>query len=89
MQILEFRERWESESESCSAASNPLQPHGNYAVHGILQARILEWVAYPSPVDLPDPGIEPESPALQVDSLPTELSGKPQRGMGCKVKFRT
>ena len=64
MQILEFRERWESESESCSAASNPLQPHGNYAVHGILQARILEWVAYPSPVDLPYPGIEPESPAL-------------------------
>ena len=31
----------------------------------------------PSPVDLPDPGIEPESPALQVDSLLTELSGKP------------
>ena len=30
----------------------------------------------PSPVDLPDPGIELVSPALQVDSLPTELSGK-------------
>ena len=29
-------------------------------------------------VDLPDPGIESGSPALQVDSLPTELSGKPQ-----------
>ena len=27
----------------------------------------------PSPGDLPDPGIEPESPALQADSLPTEL----------------
>ena len=39
--------------------------------------RILEWVAYPSPVDLPDPGIKPGSPALQADSLPTELSGKP------------
>ena len=34
------------------------------------QARILEWVASPSPGDLPDPGIEPVSPALQVDSLP-------------------
>ena len=34
------------------------------------QARILEWVAIPSPGDLPDPGIEPVSPALQVDSLP-------------------
>ena len=33
------------------------------SVHGILQARILEWVAsISSPGDLPDPGIEPESP---------------------------
>ena len=31
----------------------------------------------PSPADLPNPVIEPGSPALQVDSLPTELSGKP------------
>ena len=31
----------------------------------------------PSPVDLLDPGIEPGSPALQVDSLPVELPGKP------------
>ena len=31
----------------------------------------------PSPADLPDPGIEPGSPALHVDSLPAELSGKP------------
>ena len=31
---------------------------------------------FPSPVDLPDTGIKPGSPALQVDSLPTELSGK-------------
>ena len=39
--------------------------------------RILEWVAYPSPVDLPDPWMKLGSPALQVDSLPIELSGKP------------
>ena len=31
----------------------------------------------PSPGNLPDPGIPLGSPALQVDSLPTELSGKP------------
>jgi len=31
----------------------------------------------PSPEDLPNPGIEPRSPALQVDSLPGELLGKP------------
>ena len=36
-------------------------------VHGISQARILEWVAFPFPGDLPNPGIEPASlmaPAL-------------------------
>ena len=32
---------------------------------------------FPSPGDHPDPGIEPRSPALQADSLPTELRGKP------------
>ena len=31
----------------------------------------------PSPGDLPNPGIEPKSPELQADSLPTELQGKP------------
>jgi len=43
---------------------------------GILQARILEWVAMPFPGDLPNPGIEPRSPTLQADSLLTELPGK-------------
>ena len=47
------------------------------SVHGILQARILEWVAIPSSGDLPDPGIKPGSPALQADSLPSEPPGKP------------
>ena len=42
--------------------------------HGIFQARILEWVAisFPSPGDLPNPGIEPGSPASQADALPSE-----------------
>ena len=35
------------------------------SVHGVLQARILEWVPFTSPGDLSDPGIEPGSPALQ------------------------
>ena len=43
---------------------------------GILQARILEWVAMPSSRDLPNPGIELRSPALQADSLPSEPPGK-------------
>ena len=48
----------------------------NSSVHKIFQARILEWVAIPFP-DLPNPGIEPRSPALQ-DSLLSELPGKPK-----------
>ena len=37
------------------------------------------WIGlpFPSPGDLPDPGIEPTSPALQADSLPPEPPGKP------------
>ena len=47
------------------------------SVRGILQAGILEWVTSPPPGGLPDPGIEPTSPALQADSLPSEPPGKP------------
>ena len=49
------------------------------SVHGILQERILEWLPFPTPAELPDPGIEPASPmspALHADSLLTEPSGK-------------
>ena len=46
------------------------------SVHGILQARILEWLPFPPPGDLPNPGIEPQCPALQADSLPSEPPGK-------------
>ena len=54
-----------------------------YTVHEVLQARILEWVAFPSPGDLPNPGIKPGSPTLQSDSLPGEPQGKPKNtGVG-------
>ena len=52
----------------------------DYTVHGILQARILEWVAFPFSRDRPNPGIEPRSPALQADSLSPESPGKPRVG---------
>ena len=62
--------------------SNFLRPCGLYpgsSVHGILQARILEWVAMLSCRDLPDLEIKPMSPvppALQAD-FTTEPLGKP------------
>ena len=66
-------------TQSCPALCDPV----NYTVHGIFQARILEWGAFPetSPGDLPNPGIEPRSLALQVDSLPAEPPGKPKNAM--------
>ena len=66
----------------CLTRCNPI----NYTVHGILQARILEWVTFSLEDfqgNLPSPGIEPRSPTLQVDSLPAEPQGKPKNtGMG-------
>ena len=50
----------------------------HYTVHGILQARILEWVVFPFSRRSSNPGIEPRSPALQADSLPAEPQGKPK-----------
>ena len=52
------------------------------SVYGILQARILEWVAIPFSKDLPDPGTEPMSlmtPALAGGFFTVEPPGKPFR----------
>ena len=53
-----------------------LSPPGS-SVHGILQARILEWVAIPLSRWSSWPGIKPESPALKADSSLSAPSGKP------------
>ena len=49
---------------------------------GILQARYWSELSYPPPGDLPKPGIEPRSPAMQVGSLLFEPPGKPKLGLG-------
>ena len=43
---------------------------------GFSRQKYWSGLPFPSPGDLPDPGIEPRSPALQADSLLTELQGK-------------
>ena len=60
-------------AQSCLILCDPMDysPLGS-SVHGILQARILEWVAIFFSRNLPDPGIELGSPALQADSLSSE-----------------
>ena len=58
------------------------------SVHGIFQARVLEWVAISFSRDLPDPGIEPRSPALQADALLSEPPGKPgEEKNRCNQRF--
>ena len=53
------------------------------SVHGILQARILEWVAISSPGDLPNPGIEPRSLTFQADAL---ISAPPGKSLNTRIK---
>ena len=64
--------------QSCPTLCDPIDgsPPGT-TIPGILQARILEWIAISFSRDLPDPGIKPWYPALQADSLPTEPLWKP------------
>ena len=63
-------------SQLCQTLCDPMEcsPPG-FSVYGILQARILEWVAIPFSRDLPKPEIEPRSLALQADSLLSESPG--------------
>ena len=68
-----FRD-WVKVAQLCLTLCDPM----DYTVHGILQARKLEWVAILSS-RAPSQPREPRSPALQANSLPAELSSKIQR----------
>ena len=58
----------------CLTLCNPM----DYAVHGILQGpEYWSGWPFPPPGDLPNPEIEPRSPSVQADSLPTKPQGKP------------
>ena len=63
---------------SCPTLCDPMDcsPPSSF-VHGISQARVLHGLLFPSPGDLPDPGIEPESPALTGGFFTNEPPGKP------------
>ena len=68
-------------AQLCPTLCNPVDSSPpSSSIHGILQARILEWVVISSSRDLPTPGIEPvcpASPALAGNSLPLKPPGKP------------
>ena len=70
-------------AQLCLTLCDPM----DYTVHGILQPRILEWVAFPFSRGSSQPRIEPRSSALQLDSLSAESQGKPKHtGVG-SVQF--
>ena len=60
-------------TQLCPTLCDPV----DYTAHEILQARKLEWVAFTLYRGSSHPGIEPRSSAVQADSLPAELPGKP------------
>ena len=65
-----------SKSESHAVLSDSLRSHGLYSPE-FSRPEYGSGYPIPSAADLPEWGIEPGPAALQVDSLPTELSGKP------------
>ena len=64
---------------SRSVVSDSLRPHGHQAPLSMGFSRQGYWsgLPFPSPGDLPDPGIKPRSPALQADASTSEPPGKP------------
>ena len=88
---LQKSSKW-NESVSHSAMPYSLRPwaapHQVPLSMGFSRQGYWSSLPFPSPGDLPDPGIEPRSLALQADSLPTELPGKPQRTVRC-LEFHT
>ena len=63
-------------TQSCPTLFDPMDCSApGSSVHRILQQEYWSGLPCLSPGDLPDPGIEPVFPALQADSLPSELPG--------------
>ena len=82
--------KWSEVAQSCLSLCNPMDCGLlGFSIHGIFQARILEWVTISFSRDLPDPGIEPGSPALETDALTSEPPGKPKNtGVGCHARLQ-
>ena len=70
--------QWSEVKWSRLVVSDSLRPHGLAPPSmGFSRQGCWSGLPFPSPGDLPDPGIEPRSPALEADALPSEPPGKP------------
>ena len=66
---------WMKKDQSCPTVGDPMDCSlSGSSVHGVFQ-ECWSGLPFPSPGDLPDPGIEPGSPTLQADTLPSEPPG--------------
>ena len=66
-------------AQSCLTPCDPMDcTHQAPLSMEFFRQEYCSGLPFPSPGDLPDPGIEPVSPALQADSLPSEPLGKPK-----------
>ena len=54
---------------------------------GFSKQEYWSGLPFPSPGDLPDPGIEPGSPTLKADTLPSEPPGKSPNRSHCQIRF--
>ena len=61
-------------AQSCPSLCDPM----DHTVHGILQVRVLDWVAFPFSRGSSQPKDQIQVSHIQVDSLPTEPRGKPK-----------
>ena len=87
------RRKSESENEvvqSCLTLCNPMDSSLHQAPPSMGFSRQEYWsgLPFPSPGNLLDPGIEPRSPTLQTDALPSEPSGKSREQGGGEGKER-
>ena len=73
-------------AQSCPTLCGPMDcsPPG-FSIHGISQQEYWNGLPFPSPGDLPTPGIKSGSLALQVDSLPSEPPGKSKKTYLCLI----
>ena len=80
MQGHRLKEKEESEvAQSCLTLCDPMDCIAHQAPQSMEFSRQEYWsgLSFPSPGDLPNPGVEPRSPALQAGALPFEPPGKP------------
>ena len=78
MNIYQFPEQQKVKVKSCPTLCDRMDSILHQAPPSMGFSRQEYWsgLPFPSPGNLPNPGIEPRSPALQADSLPSEPQGK-------------